>query len=246
MKKYYRSQLLSQYPKLIQAFTTKHYGNLSWQTAKTEEKWDETSRAQAQLCADLAIPSDSIVTTFQNHSKNVIAIEARSRLSVFPADGLVTNLPNTALMVHTADCVPIMFFDPLHNAIGLVHAGWRGLVAGICTEAILRLQEKYDSHPQDIIACVGPGIGPCHFEVQDDVWSQFAAICKDSKVFEQSQHRKFLNLWLASREQLQNIGLKPQNIEVLGACTYCDDDFSSFRRDGFVAASMGSLIYLKS
>ena len=84
-------------------------------------------------------------------------------------DGLVTNTPGTALVVFTADCTPILFWDPVTGAVGAAHAGWRGTVSGIAAKTVEAMRACFGSRPEDIRAAIGPNIGACHFETGEDV-----------------------------------------------------------------------------
>ena len=245
MKKYYQAQNLSQFPNLVHAFSTKHYGNLSWQAAKDPSKWLETTQAQAALAVDLKFDPEDLISAYQKHTKKVAVINEDS-MPIFLADGLVTHQRLTPLMVHTADCMPVLLYDPKKQVIGAVHAGWRGTLAGIGPAAVFAMQTKFESRPSDIIVAVGPSIGPCHFEVKDDVWLPFKRQFRDGQIFNRRGSGKYLNLWLALSETLQQAGVPPKNIEIMGICTYCQaSDFSSYRRDKNYSVAMGNIIYTK-
>ncbi|MBI3627105.1 peptidoglycan editing factor PgeF [Candidatus Uhrbacteria bacterium] len=236
---------MSQFSNLVHAFTTKHYGDLSWQVAKDPSKWLETTRAQAALARDLNFDPDDLISAYQKHTKKVVVID-ENKLPMFPADGLVTRQRLVPLMVHSADCMPVLLYDPRKQAIGAVHAGWRGTLAGIGREAVFAMQSKFDSRPQDIVIAIGPSIGPCHFEVQNDVWLPFKRHFKNKEVFVTLGSGKYLNLWLAVSETLRQVGVLQKNIEIMGMCTYChESEFSSYRREKSYLVTMGNVIYLK-
>lgn len=245
MPKFYSSKLLTGKTGLKHAFTTSAYGNLSWQTAKTKEKWEETAHAHVALARDFDFDSQKIVSSYQSHGKRVAVIGPDTgAITVFPADGLVTNQKNVPIMVHTADCSPVLMYDPIKKAVAAVHAGWRGVLNGVTVEAIMALQKNFDSKPKDIIACVGPRIGSCHFEVKEDVWEPFKKSFTTPTVFREEKGKTYIDMGEALREQLLAAGLLKKHIEIMDICTYCDKGFSSYRRDGLVKAAMGNIICL--
>ena len=113
-------------------------------------------------------------------------------------------------------CVGIAIYDPVKKVIGLVHAGWRGTVKEIAKKSVLLFKESFASRPQDIIACLGPSIGSCCYEVQDDVSRYF------DKQYVKKNH---LDLWLANKEQLLSQGVKECHVEVSGFCTMCHQEW---------------------
>ena len=90
-------------------------------------------------------------------------------------DGLLTDEPGVTLVTYYADCVPLYFLDPVHRAIGLAHAGWRGTVAGMGIKMVEAMAHKFGSRPEELLAAIGPSIGPCCYEVDQPVADAFAA-----------------------------------------------------------------------
>ena len=120
-------------------------------------------------------------------------------------------------MTYYADCVPLYFLDPVHRAIGLAHAGWRGTVAGMGIKMAEAMAHKFGSRPEELLAAIGPSIGPCCYEVDQPVADAFAARtdwkpecflrdCGDGKYM--------LNLWEANRRALLRAGLLEAHISV--------------------------------
>lgn len=251
MPKFYQAQNLNNYSQITHGFTTRSYGNLSWQSATDEEQWTATLKAQAELASDLGIKAENIVNTYQKHSKNVFIVRSRNSTSL-PSDALVTDLKGIGIMVHSADCVPVLFFDPVIGVVGAAHAGWRGVLNGVCVETVISMAKEYDSEPSNVRVAIGPSIGPCHFEVKNDVWKPFVNTFHDPGVFiekpgslEHPEPVKSINLWWAIKEQLVLAGVAADNIETLGMCTYCNPEFASFRRDKRIGVTMGSIIAIK-
>ena len=146
-------------------------------------------------------------------------------------DALMTNIPGVCIGVSTADCIPIIIYDPEHHAASVVHSGWRGTVANIAGVAVNSMQRAYHSRPELLKAVIGPGISLENFEVGDEVYDQFAAAGYPMEQIARRYEKWHIDLWQCCRLQLEGVGLKPENIEVSGICTYdrCDDYFSARR-----------------
>jgi len=160
-------------------------------------------------------------------------------------DALVTNVAGVAISVRTADCIPVLLYDALHGAIAAVHAGWRGTVLRISCKVIDRMRELYGTEAADIQAVIGPGIGPDSFQVGQEVADEFDKAgfpmeqilrdCGPKAPTEQNpmQGGLHIDLWQSNRWLLEQAGVRPQNIQVTGICTYRNNDrFFSARREG--------------
>lgn len=139
-------------------------------------------------------------------------------------DGLLTNIPGIFLVVQTADCLPVYLFDPIHNAIGLIHAGWKGTAQKIVSFAVHNLQNHFKTQPEELRAYFGPSIGPCCYEVGVDVSQHFS---------HHVMNKNRLDLWKANRDLLVESGVKTDHIYISGLCTSCYSDwFFSHRKSG--------------
>lgn len=160
-------------------------------------------------------------------------------------DALVTATPGAAISVRTADCIPVLLYDPVHRAVAAVHAGWRGTVQRISVKTIEFMSRLYGTRAQDLRAVIGPGIGPDSFQVGQEVASEFAAagfpmqlILKDCGPKSPTpdnpmQGGLHIDLWQANRWLLEQAGVRPDSIRVTGICTYRNNDrFFSARREG--------------
>jgi len=149
-------------------------------------------------------------------------------------DALVTGTSGLALTVMVADCVPVFLFDPLHHAIGLVHAGWRGTVNLIVKRAVEKMQEEFGTQTEHVLASIGPSAGPCCYEVGEDVAVKFG-----KKIVPYLLPKYFIDLKKENALQLQQSGVVPGNIEISAHCTICEPHlFHSYRRDGKRAGRM--------
>lgn len=162
------------------------------------------------------------IVTENDCGKGVIEVDSDIR----DTDGLITNIPNIPLIVFTADCVPLLFYDPIRRVIAAVHAGWRGTAQKIGKKAIEMMRSEFGSDPGDIIAAVGPSIGPCCFEVGSDTAEAFEHKYRIPK----ATGKFHVDLWAVNRDDLLNIGLRAENIFISGECTICNSDkYYSYR-----------------
>ena len=150
------------------------------------------------------------------------------------ADIILTDNPEVSLFMRYADCVPILLVDPVRRAIGLAHAGWKGTVMKVAVRAFSAMAERYGSKPENLLAAVGPSIGPEHYEVGPEVVEQVqAAFGADAgELLPQFGDSTHLDLWAANHLTLAEAGVK--EIEVAGLCTaeHTDDWFSHRAEDG--------------
>ena len=152
-------------------------------------------------------------------------------------DGLITDKSKVCLVTFYADCVPLFFLDPVKKVIGLAHAGWRGTVLEIGRKMVERFCKDFGSKPSDILAGIGPSIGPCCFEVGQDVEGEFATAFpawRDMIIRPaETPGKSYVDLWTTNRLILEKAGVRPEHITVTDLCTKCHDEyFHSHRRMG--------------
>jgi polyphenol oxidase len=227
----------------LHAFTTRH-GGLGAKSNGVKKPGDWSAVADA-----FGIHIDRVATVNQVHGENIVRINElniRGSRSVH-ADALMTDEPGIAVGVETADCVPILLFDPVRPAVAAVHAGWRSTVKKIVQKTVYRMHEEFRSEPSQLIAAIGPAIGPECYEVDDPVmgpvqaafsfWREVAA--------PRGTDRWSLDLVKANHIELMQIGLVEKNIHAAGMCTSCRKDlFYSFRAEGRTGRML-SVIMLK-
>ena len=144
--------------------------------------------------------------------------------AVWEGDGLITDVPGVLLGVGTADCVPVLVVDVTKRVVAAFHAGWRGTVARIVERGVAMMQEQYGSQVVDLVAAVGPSIGPCCYTVGEEVWAEFGrqfGYAKELFVRSTDSGQVRLNLWEANRRQLLGAGITEARITVMGECTAC-------------------------
>jgi YfiH family protein len=191
-----------------------------------------------------------LVQAKQIHSDIVLKIGAEDLKSLpvsgpwKEGDALITKEKNVTLMILVADCLPVLFYDPLHQAIGLAHAGWRGTASHIAAKTLLGMGEAFGTQASDVKVALGPCIGPCCYEVGDDVKGQFEEIFPwASEVFQRSFGGRFkLDLAKANARQLLDLGVSEENLIRSNLCTVERQDwFYSHRAEAKEGASTGRL-----
>ena len=203
--------------------------------------------------AAIGAPDGPLAKNHQVHGTLVRSVTAADgerpeSIPTVDADGLVTDVPGLTLTVFSADCLPILFYDPVRGCIAAVHAGWRGTAAGIAAEAVRAMTERYGCEVTNIRAAIGPGISKCCFETTEDVPAALLEHLGQQAHACITDHRngKFhVDLKLANVLWLQSAGLKDDQISVCAACTACDrTEFWSHRLVGKVRGSMAAMICL--
>ncbi len=175
------------------------------------------------------------VEASQVHGNQAAVVDAADRRQTVPGvDVLITRDPVVVLAMHCADCVPILLVDPVRRAVAAVHTGWRGTAAGAAASAVSAMVQACGSRPADLVAAMGPAIGPCCYEVDAPVFERFTLWpWRDQVLAPLSAGRWSLDLWEANRRQLVDAGVPPTAVTVAGLCTaHHPALFFSHRRDG--------------
>ena len=212
-------------------------------------RYSNVPENKAKLAEALSLEVGQMVYPDQTHSSCVAAIHKIPDAVISETDALVTNQSELCLCVQTADCVPVLLFDPKAKVIAAIHAGWRGTVGGIVEKAVSKMTSNYGASAENIVAAIGPSISPEIYEVGDEV---VAAARKSIPNVEITLHKNgtgnyHFNLWEANRQLLLKSGVVQQNIQVLGACSFSEaEKYYSARRDGVDTGRMVSGIMLKS
>lgn len=177
----------------------------------------------------------------QVHGEGIAVVRDRTRRRPVDCDAVVTDLRDFAIGVRTADCIPVLLYDPVRQAVAAIHAGWKGTVLRIVAKTVSVMAESYGTSPADLRALIGPGISPDAFQVGPEVVARFAAegfplerILSDCgpRVPGTMQGGLHIDLWQANRWILETLGVPPDHITVTGIDTYTDPRFWSARRDG--------------
>ena len=187
-----------------------------------------------------SIAAHNLLYMNQVHGKKVLSIAEKytpERYPVRKADAVITDTPSLAVMVKQADCQGIILFDPVTTVVAVVHSGWKGSVENILGATANKMKEFFKCDPENIIAAIGPSLGPCcaEFKTHEEIFpSHFIKYMKEKDHFD---------FWSLSRMQLLNAGLSKENIEISGICTKCSTDlFFSYRGENitgrFATAAM--------
>jgi YfiH family protein len=221
--------------RVFHAFTTRN-NNLGARTGgiKLTSDW--------QAVADgLGINPGRLITVNQVHGENIIPIDAEGLIDgtinprTVEADAMITDAPGIAIGVETADCVPVLLYDPETPAVAAIHAGWRSTVKKIVDKTVVRMGVEFGTCPQRIVAAIGPAIGPECYEVDEPVMGPVREAFSYWKEITtpRGKDRWGLDLVKANAKELLKMGLLEQNIHGLGLCTACRRDlFYSFRAEG--------------
>ena len=247
---YLISPRISQYNRVSHLFSTRlggvsegEFSSMNLGLTRGDNR-DNVIKNYEIICNILRVDINSIVLPAQTHTANVRVVTGTDRgRGIFRAgfsdiDALVTDDPDVTLVCFTADCVPILMFDPEKRVVASVHAGWRGTAAKICASTVDAMRENFGCNPADIIVAIGPSIGQCCYETDRDVADNFADSVK------QKYGNKYkIDLKSANAEVLRSCGVN--NIDISEDCTYCGHDmFFSHRYTGGKRGSLAAFISL--
>ena len=201
------------------------------------------------VSGDLKILFDRIVLSKQTHTDNIRIVTEEdagkgiSKISdIEDTDGLITNVKGIPLVVFSADCVPLLFLDPVREVVAAVHAGWRGTVKGTGKKCVNIMKDKFGCKAEDIIVAMGPSIGSCCFEFSKtdaDVFPE--EFCREI-----NNEKVLVDVWGMNKKQLTDCGIPEENIDVSGVCTVCNSDmYYSYRTHRENTGRQGAIISLK-
>ena len=191
------------------------------------------------LCLHLGISDERLIMPHQVHLTEMAVIdEAFLQLSdeerlarLEGVDALMTDVAGVCIGVSTADCIPVLLFDPVHRAVCAIHAGWRGTVQRIVEKAVAKMTAVYGTHPADLVAQIGPGIHLDSFEVGDEVYDAFAREGFRMELISKKYEKWHIDLPECNRQQLLSVGIPASQIAVSPVCTFQQSDrFFSARR----------------
>jgi YfiH family protein len=198
-----------------------------------------------RVLAVLGTSENEVVTAWQVHGRTIQVVDGSSGgCAVSRADGLLTRTPGLVLLQRFADCLPLLFIDPVQGVAGLVHAGWRGTLVGIANAAVTAMARNYGSRVEDVAVGIGPGIGPCCYEVGDDVITRVRRSFVDPEsLLPRVDGSLHFDLPAANARQLQQLGVR--RIGMSGLCTACrTDEFFSHRAEKGRTGRFGVAVWL--
>ena len=203
------------------------------------------------ICYEIGVNFSDLVFSKQVHDDKIYVAEEKDRgngiikqQKLESCDAMITNKKGVPLIVFSADCAPVYFLDTEKKVIALAHSGWKGTVKRICQKTVRKMMEEFSSNPENILAAIGPSIGVCHFEVDDDVAEIFRKEFGDDVL---EKHEKYhVNLQKAIEIQLMDAGIPAKNIINSGICTYCNSELLfSHRKTNGKRGVMGAILELK-
>jgi len=225
-----RFSIFDRYPELVATISTKTDGNGYFAPTGDAATDKATPVNRATFLAKLGIPCDRVVSAGLVHGAKAYRATFDDDGNIVPGtDALFANERDLFLSITIADCLPLFLFDPETKTFGLVHAGWRGLVAGIIPKTIHAMARECGVRAENLLVAIGPGIGACHFEVKNDVAVQFAEF---PDAILRHDGAAFIDLRTVAQTQLLGLGVKADHLEISAECTYdLEDKYFSWRRD---------------
>ena len=258
--------VLVQFPSLLcdgvtHGFTTRHGGaskgifgtvNTSFTRGDDPEAVLENYK---RICNALGTDYKKCVVSQQTHTTNIrIVTEDDAGKGIVcerdytDVDGLITNVKGLTLVTQYADCVGLLFYDPVKKVVATSHAGWRGTAGMIGKKTVEMMQQHFGCNPKDIKAGIAPSIGPCCFEVDQPVYDEFVKMegIDLKRIIHNDGNGKYhIDLWETNRQTLVWAGIDPENISVTDLCTKClHDDFFSHRYTNGQRGNLAALIAL--
>ena len=202
----------------------------------------KSSEDMKNFSAKYGFNHDNIVYNTQVHGADVRIVESRDNAADGKeADGLITSLQATPLLIFTADCVPVVFYDKKQGVVALAHAGWRGTYGNIAGEMVNIMINKYNCKVEDIKTIIGP---VDNYEVSYDLIEKFAALEVEG-YYKEVDGKYYLDLWKLNKELLKKCGILEDNIKIIDFCTVRDNDkFFSYRLDNATPKRIGTIIQL--
>lgn len=244
---YLKFKILEKYKnKLNHVITLRHGGvsvgevrSLNFRTVGKDKKENNLENLEI-ICKKIDINSSDVYKAYQNHTSNVLIItndnKERYRYDKFNKekyDAYITNETNIATLVTTADCNPIIIYDPIKNIVANVHSGWKGTIKKIYLNAIDIMINKFNSNIKDLIFCIGPSIKKCCFTSNDERFkNNFTDIWKNENeyIYYEDNNIFHIDLSYIIEQDILERGIKKENISICNICTMCNhEDFFSYR-----------------
>lgn len=237
-----------QFRKLLQFGNLNHAYSLgidvNYRTARVNNQslskleYELAEKSYKNLCKSINVDYNNLVKTIQEHTDTVKVVKEKfyqnqpdiNLTQYCSTDGLITNQKNILLSTTNADCILLLFFDPIKNVIANTHSGWKGTLQRISVKTIQKMVQEFGCNVEDIICCICPSIRKCHFEVDEDVKDMFLKEFQDLKeigniIETNTNHTKWnIDTVLINKIILNKIGLKSENIVDSGICSVCNSN----------------------
>lgn len=214
----------------------------------SKETYNKSIENYKVLCDNIGVDYNNLIKPYQSHTDIVKCVNSLTgEMSIqdkyIDVDGLITNIDGAVLVTTNADCILLLLYDPVNNVIGNVHSGWKGTFKKIAINAINEMINKYNSNPQNIIACICPSIRKCHFEVKQDVKDMCEEIFSYTNRLDEiieyiGKDKDNKDAWLVdtvliNKIMLMDCGLEEENIIDSGICSVCNSELvHSYRVEG--------------
>lgn len=219
-----------------------------------EDILEENINNYKLLCLDTNMNFSKLIKTKQQHTDIIKKINGNEKLCNLDvmdvADGLVTNKKEYVLASTNADCILLLFYDPVKKVIANVHSGWRGTLQEISVKTVNKLKDDYGCNAENIIVCICPSIRKCHFEVDKEVYSLFYnkfSNLDNEDIFKKQGDKWHIDTVLINKIILKNVGILETNIEDCNICSVCNKNIvHSFRAEGEQYGLATALISLRN
>ncbi len=233
----------NKFPNLIHASSPRYFQNVSGEI----EQYDFAGRGGSEKKTEhmirfmetVKIKNNLPFLINQTHSDKIFILKdeskTREQISKINADAIITHLSETPIGIFTADCIPILLYDPKLHVVAAIHAGREGTLQGIVKKSIMAMKQEYGCQPQDLVAGLGLGIGGCCYEIDENCLNSFEnKIPFESPFVKSKENGKFLlDLFAVNAQQGMDAGLLPENILHSEECTFCSPmNYFSYRREG--------------
>lgn len=244
---FFRFSNLSHFPEIIHGISNRHFGDMRFGKTPAEV----VVKNRQNFLKSLNIEIKDLIVPQLVHGVSIVRVgfDDRGKGSLAPSsaiastDGLVTAEKGLFLMVTAADCLPILIYDPINRIVGVIHAGWRGILNQIAARTIDEFR-KMSSEPSNLIVGLGPGICQKHFVVKKDVLNKFMAFYPSASLIRNSDG--YVDLRKAVMIDLKQAGIPRENIEIANFCPSCDNGlFGSFRKEKDLAPASSAVIGLR-
>lgn len=239
-----KSKILSSFSDLIHGISTRFTDEPPFYNNLSKHVGDDASaiaKNRERFFGSLGISQSQLVHANQVHGDNIQHVNSPG---LYPAtDAFITNSPDLFLVISVADCMPVMMFDPVNNAIANIHSGWRGTQKNIAGKTVKLMSEKFNTIPAELIVFMGPAISQKNFEVDEDVAGLFPG---EYVIPKPGSEGKFLvDTGRMVFDSLVKEGVKETNIERSTICTYDENNMHSYRRDKTLSGRMFAVMGIK-
>ncbi len=243
-RRYAQFERLRQEPCLVHAFATRPLDV----SPRQDRCATERAAHRADMLSDWDLDATALRYCIQIHEPHVEHVTHEVPPGPMEkCDGVFTTAPAVPLMCFSADCPLVLVYDPVRRVLGLAHASWRCTVARLAEQLVARMHEECACEPGKLLAGIGPGAGPCCYEVKSDVYAAAATLPQRDVCFASRDGHMYFDLWEANRQQLLAAGVAEANIELANVCTMCRNDlFFSFRCEGVGCGHFGLLAALRA